>query len=598
MSLDQINERFLTVGYNKRDTEGETSPAGRSLMGRKGIGKLALFSLAQIIEVHTCNGAEKHAFEMDTEQIKAAVQSKQTYYPNPITFQGPSKGTRLVLKTLKKRRTVAVSAIRRRIARRFSIIGWKDANGKAFSVSINGTQVGSGDRVDLKAIEFLWSFGPLNLTASDTPNLAKSFIISNVVGPADERWTVTGWLGAASEPKKLRHDEAGSLNGIVVFARGRLIQENILDKLGYSRLLGNYITGQVEADFLDVAGQDDIATSDRQRLIEDDPRYVELLDFLRKSLVSIQDQWTELRNAARGKDAMAEIPVLAEWVSQLPDRQQKGAERLLGLIRSVDVDDEEERRQLYRSGMLAFERLKLRDAEQALWKGPNLTASVLLPLLSDVEALEGSLYRDIVRGRLEVIKKFENLVDANEKEKVLHEHLFKNLWLLDPGWERANSSERTEQTLKKDYKEFATSLSDEESKGRIDIRYRTNGGEHILIELKRADRQLSVPELLEQGQKYVSALTKILNNQGISQPHISVVFVVGNPPVEVNTNGLAYVTKALDALNARFVHYEELIRRAHGAYGEFMDQSKKLDKVDLILNRLDEDRQRDESAGE
>jgi hypothetical protein len=48
-------------------------------------------------------------------------------------------------------------------------------------------------------------------------------------------------------------------------------------------------------------------------------------------------------------------------------------------------------------------------------------------------------------------------------------------------------------------------LTDEESKGRYDIRYRTNGGLHILVELKRADRQMRVPELLEQGQKYVSA---------------------------------------------------------------------------------------------
>src|ERR1700687_2399389 len=42
MNRTQINQRFLSVGYDKRQQEGETSRKGRPFMGRKGIGKLAL----------------------------------------------------------------------------------------------------------------------------------------------------------------------------------------------------------------------------------------------------------------------------------------------------------------------------------------------------------------------------------------------------------------------------------------------------------------------------------------------------------------------------------------------------------------------------
>jgi hypothetical protein len=588
MTRTQINERFLKAGYDKRTEEGETSAAGRPFMGRKGIGKLALFSIAETIEVHTSNGIEKNAFELKTSGIRAAIAAGKSYYPKPLKFAGPVKGTLISLRDLKKKRTAtSVTALRKRIARRFSIIGFSDPKGDHFTVEINGKVVGPDDREDLRALEFLWEFGAQHLPASECPNVSKRFVISDQVDPAHPSWKVNGWLGAAEGPKKLKHDEAGSLNGIVVLARGRLIQENILDKLGYNRILANYLTGQVEANFLDLKGVDDIATSDRQRLIEDDERYVALTDFLRKSLVSIQDKWTDLRNEARGKQAISEIPALAEWLDGLPTSQRKNAERLLGLIRGIELEDEDERKQLYRSGMLAFERLRLREDAHLLAQGPQLTAAVLLPLLSDLSTLEGSLYRDIVKVRLDVIKEFENLVDDNEKEKVLQKHLFTHLWLLDPGWERAAGSERIEQILKKDYKEFSPSLSDEESKGRVDIRYRTNAGEHIIVELKRAKRRLHLSELMEQGPKYATALRKCLMAQGLENPYISIVFVVGQSLYEEeNFGGPALVKDALKAFNARVIQYESLISSARAAYYDFLVSSAKTDQIDKYLQKL------------
>jgi hypothetical protein len=588
MTLSQINDRFLSVGYDKRVAEGEKSGKGRPFMGRKGIGKLALFSIAGQIEIHTNARTEKHAFRMVTADIKKAIQKNEPYYPTPIAFAGPKKGTRIVLRKLLKKRTAAsVLALRKRIARRFSVIGYKAGDGDRFDVTINRQPVGSSDREDLRAIEFLWEFGKKRIPKTSLPTVVKQFTIPNKVSVTHPDWVVRGWLGAAEGPKKLKHDLAGSLNGIVVLARGRLIQENILDKLNFNRILLSYLTGQVEADFLDRGGEDDIATSDRQRLVEDDERYVALTTFLRQSLVSIQDKWTELRNEARGKQAITEIPVLAEWIDSLPESQQKNAERLLGLVRGVELDDEEERKELYRSSMLAFERLRLREQAHLLSAGPQLTAALLLPLLSDLSILEGSLYREIVKARLDVIKEFENLVDADEKEKVLQKHLFSHLWLLDPGWERAAGSERIEKILKKDYRVFSPELTRSESKGRVDIRYRTNGGEHIIVELKRAGRRLHMSELMEQGNKYLTALQKCLSAEGTQNPHISIVFVVGKSVFEwEEPGGRQKVEKALGAINARAIHYETLISGARASYDEFLKGSAKADRMDKILKKL------------
>ena len=44
MSFVDINEKFLRIGRNRRSDEGsQTSPGGRKVIGKKGLGKLSFF---------------------------------------------------------------------------------------------------------------------------------------------------------------------------------------------------------------------------------------------------------------------------------------------------------------------------------------------------------------------------------------------------------------------------------------------------------------------------------------------------------------------------------------------------------------------------
>ncbi|MDP3082675.1 MAG: ATP-binding protein [Rubrivivax sp.] len=586
MDLNAINERFLSVGYDKRATEGTKSPIGRAFMGRKGIGKLSLFSIAEEVTIHTTKNGENHAFRMSISEIEAAIRRDNVYHPTPVPFAGPKVGTRIVLAKLKQRRlALAAAGLRKRIARRFSVIGYKGPKGDKFSVSINGAPIGPQDRDDLKKVEFLWEFGAARINKADCPCLLHSDVISDEVSKKP-LWKVRGWIAAAARPIDLRNDESGSMNGIVVVARGRLIQENLLDKLNFNRILNSYVTGQVEADFLDTDKEDDIATSDRQRLVEDDERYITLLAFLRQSLLNVSDSWSTLRNEVRGKEVQTENPALAEWIGALPSSQQSAARTMLGTIQGIEVDDVDERKALYKAGVLAFERLRLRDASHRLSLLPELTAAKLLPLMSDLSDLEGSMYRDIVRERLTVIQQFVGLVDANEKEKVLAQCIFEQMWLLDAGWERATGSERIEQTLKKDYSAFSPTLTDKESKGRVDIRYRTNAGQHIIVELKRAKRKIGVNELSEQGNRYKVALTKCLRKQNGPDyvPNVSIVFILG---VEVNeADNPDFVRAVLDATGARLVYYDQLIASAQASYAAYLKSTEKVDALENLLKKL------------
>ena len=381
MNLQEINGRFLNVGYDKRKTEGDTSTGKRTFMGRKGIGKLSLFSIADMVEIHTVKGSERHSFQMSVKDIKKTVGTGKKYRPKPIQVEAISKGTKIVLTKLKPKRTSRTpDALRKRVARRFSIIGYKKG-ADSFAVVVNDKPVSPADREDLKSVEFLWEFGTTQqIPGADAPALKKRALVSPIVDEK-EGWKVKGWIGAVPEPKQLASIDAGAMNNVIVLSRGRLIQENVLDKINFSRLFANYLTGQIEAEFLDISSKDDIATSDRQRMIEDDERYQSLLTFLRSTLVSIADNWTDWRNEARGKDAVGESPTLAEWLGTLPAGQRIPAQKMLGVLRGIDLNKEDERKDLYKSGILAFERLRLREEAHRLGEADILTASTLLPWL-------------------------------------------------------------------------------------------------------------------------------------------------------------------------------------------------------------------------
>ncbi len=100
MSEDDINEKYLRVGYLKRERDFKITPVHRRhVMGRKGIGKLSLFSIANVIEVQSAKrkvdatrhkmGAvlEKNGFIMRAEKIRRAIEKQSgaaVYQPDVI----------------------------------------------------------------------------------------------------------------------------------------------------------------------------------------------------------------------------------------------------------------------------------------------------------------------------------------------------------------------------------------------------------------------------------------------------------------------------------------------------------------------------------
>ena len=586
MTIDDMNKRYLYVGYSKRNKpELRLTPMGRKPMGRKGIGKLSLFSIANSVEVSSFKDGQLHGLIMHADEIQKEIDNGgSNYHPTPLDFEFLTidSGTQIVLRELKKKRlSLTASALRKKIARRFSVIG-----SESFKVFVDSTEITIKDREDLSNLQFFWDMDSGIDFTRVCPELKNSTKLpTNLEKAPNPAWVIKGWIGSVKSSGQLKSPE-GNLNNIIVLSRGRLFQENILEDINDGGLYTKYLTGQLEADFLDTDEEDDIATSDRQRVVQDDERYQYLLAFLKQTMRKIAGQWSAWREETGVEEATDANPILSNWLDSLTGGSQPHAKKLLARIESLPLEDDSKKRELFKHAIFAFERLRIQEMSSELADDMVLDASKLLPLLAKQDDLEATLYYEIAKSRVDVIKQFENLVDKNEKEKVLQKYLFTHLWLLDPSWERANGTERMETNVQKEWDDIDAGLSDDEKKGRLDIKYRNAAGVHLIIELKRASVKTSAYALTGQGAKYKQAVEKCSRKvEPNKEPHVQVIFVLGEEISDID-RGQKWVDSMMEGVNGRIVYYETLIDGALRSYGDYLQKQEKIAQIVKLVSQL------------
>lgn len=581
MSEDDINDKFLRVGYRRREEEEPVTPRfTRHVMGRKGIGKLSLFSIADTIEVQSSKDGQTNGFTMSLSDIQEAIGDKVgDYYPVPLPDNQivVTKGTKIVLRNLRKSLIHTEIALRKRLARRFSVIG-PDHN---FSVIVNNELIGIADRDYYHKLQYVWHYGKYGEACLDHfKNAAKT--------EKRDIAFVSGWIGTVKESGQLKDDFGESLNKIVVMARGKLVQEDILETFVEGGMYTKYIIGEIQADFLDENDKDDIATTSRQSVFEDDLRFVELKKAIGQELRHIQNQWTKYRNE-EGEKVASEVKAIKDWFNELGKDDKRRARAIFGKINQITVDNPEQRAMLFKYGVLAFETLKAKQNLDAL---DSISAESIVEfgkVFSHLDDLEATLYHQIIKGRINVVRALQQKVEENALEKVIQEHLFDHLWLLDPSWERATATQYMEKRVEKEFKKVTAKLTEEERKGRVDIRYRTTAGKHVIVELKRAGVLIDTDALYKQIGLYRSALKKILREIGQEDAPIEIVCVVGRELSDwANTGGKQESENTFKVRDARVVLYQELIDNAYKAYKDFLDKSDEVGRVLRLFADIEE----------
>ena len=199
MTPSEINERFLSVGYRRRDGQPGPTPKGRHPMGRKGIGKLSLFSIANAVRIETIKGGIKSAFQMKLSEIREQILKEGgsgTYEPTILSVDGIDfpRGTKITLGELRRRQTIGTTrALKKRVARRFSIIGEKHG----FRVYVDGDEVTPSDRDYYDKIRYMWTYGDQQDVIALCSTVEKEEDRTDCV--ESERITITGWLATVGK---------------------------------------------------------------------------------------------------------------------------------------------------------------------------------------------------------------------------------------------------------------------------------------------------------------------------------------------------------------------------------------------------------------
>ncbi len=581
MTDDDANKKYLHVGYERRKEGSKTPKYKRPIMGRKGIGKLSLFSIANTVKICSKKGNIKHGFILSSKKIEAALKggNKTKYNPEPIKkslVRLDGWSTVITISDLKKATSQAAKALKKRIARRFGIIG-SEYN---FQVFVNGEEVSVTDRDYFHKIQNLWYYGNKSrkyVNYCDKTKLQKYEKRHNKVS----KYTVQGWIGTVQSSGLLK-DGDDSLNKIVIMVRGKLAQEDILEDFAEGGLFTKYLIGEIHADFLDIDKREDIATSNRQEIKKTDQRYVALKKLIHTEIKYIEGVWTGLREKKGTKEA-CQISAIKEWFETLKRNPKKKAERLFGKISKLLVK-EEEKRELFKYSVMAFESLRYKDNLDALDSLSPQNIKAFSEVFTDCDDIEAALYHQIIKERLQIIEKLHSHVKKNALEKVVQKYLYDHLWLLDPSWDRATETPYMEQTVSKEFDKINAKITAEEKKGRIDIKYKTTSGKHLIIELKRASRIVSDTELMEQVLKYHEALRKILREARKDREPIEIICIVGkklrNWTDETNQRTSE---QSLAAKNIRIVLYQQLIEDAYRSYEAFLKKNKEAGRIAQLI---------------
>ena len=320
MNDEDFQGKFLKIGYSKRKGENYKSASGRPYIGRKGIGKLALLSCAKRVHIATKtvnsdliggiidNGGLDAAITDDLnpqEYVLGNLESDFTETLKPlkhgtlILFDGVNEGIFNTVEYIKK--AIALYF-------RFSLID------EDFNIYVND------DIVDEKLLsdfsdntQFLWKINGFSDSFTESmENLDES---SNVASDL----SVKGYIASVQKPSQLKIRGAQEKVTIDLFVNGRLRERDILRHVPTSRIVENYVYGQIHFDQLDVGDNKDVFTSSREGVISDDPDFLSLLKEFDKIFRTVVEQWDDYRrkNGNDGDPDNTKIPPKARKAQEL-----------------------------------------------------------------------------------------------------------------------------------------------------------------------------------------------------------------------------------------------------------------------------------------
>lgn len=480
MTFEEVNEAYLVLGRDRRAATGTGySKSGRRVMGRKGIGKLAGFGIAHLMQIETIRDGWLTSFQMDYDEIlsQAGAALVKEYEPailedRSVRGEDRPDGTTITLSRLQgARKQINSEQFARNMRRRFSILG------KQFQVTVNG------DPLADEPLAWQFRFPAEGVNSEDVPGFG----------------TVRWWVGFTEKP--IPHDDA---RGIAVLARGKLVQRPFFFDLsgGMTGQHGlQYMTGEVTADALDDESRDLIAT-DRATILWEDPSAEPLLAWGQGLVRARLKDWTDGREQANVVQIERAFPELQN-LGRLPERARKELTGAIKALQKVDTIDQERLEELVRFLVQAYDNDLFMTLVRDINAADAEVAEDLVKLFSEWDVQEAVSLAWIVRGRVEIIRQFERMIAEKVPEKPdMQDFVKEHPWLLGPSFDPMRHETSLDRVIRE---EIGVEPDTAEGSRRLDFFTLADSTVAYVVELKRPGLAVGKAEL-RQLEDYVSAL--------------------------------------------------------------------------------------------
>lgn len=299
MTADDFQNKFLKIGYTKRKYGETKSVKERPYIGRKGIGKLALLSCADKISIISKKeNGEYVGGTIDNSGLDKAINEDLIPQQYPLGnyeksifepyIEDHQKGTIVYFENIKDGIRNTVDYLKKSIALyfRFSLLD------DSFNLFLNDKSITIECLDDLASkTQFIWLIN--NIQDPFIKRLQEKFTPKEV-GQITVDYNITGFIASVDKPRDLQIISTDERIGVDLFVNGRLRERNILKQIPTSRIVENYLYGQIHFNELD--DDEDRFTTAREGIVADDPKYEQLLETIKSSVVNkVIEEWDKWR---------------------------------------------------------------------------------------------------------------------------------------------------------------------------------------------------------------------------------------------------------------------------------------------------------------
>ncbi len=310
MSFDEINDRFLKIGRNRRTEERtNTTPKGRQIIGKKGLGKLSFFGIAHEIEIDTQKDGKRNVFQMKWEDIKKSTKAYEPQIVHKNKDCSPNKhGIKITLRNMQRKTDFDPNSLANSLSKIFIV-------DTMFEVSIrHNTEkpivVSNTMRYAGLQIEVEWKI-PDDCGYRSNYNRANK---------------ISGYLMTATKPIPT------NVRGIVLFSRKKMVNQPEFFSDSTSSHFFSYLAGFLEVDFIDDL-EDDVIATNRQSLNWGHEETQKLRTHLRGLIGWMEKDWRDKRNRKRKKNLNEKTGIdIPKWFSTLPNEIRPQIDLVIQII--------------------------------------------------------------------------------------------------------------------------------------------------------------------------------------------------------------------------------------------------------------------------